>query len=139
MSNDIKIELDTARLDMLKAGIPERAENILEAAARRIETRAKESMKGGSTGAGRDARGRFTKGSHVPSAPGEPPHVDTGALRSSIHVEQNKPMTRDIMDGVEYGIHLEFGTTRMEARPWLTPAVNTEREPLTQAWKELCR
>lgn len=122
MSNDISIKLDTTVLDRLRGVIPERAESVLEVAARNIEKRAKVSMKGGG-----------------PSLPGNPPAVDTGALRASIHVEKPKAMVRDIMDGVEYGVSLEFGTTRMAARPWLTPAVEAEREPLTQAWRELFR
>lgn len=126
MKQQISIKLETRGLDRLLGVIPGRAEDILDVAARNIETRAKLSMKGGGS-------------PHQPSAPGSPPHVDTGALRASIHVEKPKKLTRDIMDGVEYGVHLEFGTTRMAARPWLTPAVEPERAALTQAWKQLCK
>jgi len=122
----VSIELDVSGINRLLGVIPKRGDDIVEVAARRIEKRAKLSMKGGGD-------------PHQPSAPGEPPHRDTGALAASIHVEKPKPMVRDIMDGVEYGIHLEFGTCRMAARPWLTPAVEAEREPLEKAWKELCR
>jgi len=127
MKQQIAIKLDTQRLDFLRGAIPGRAEDILDVGARNIETRAKLSMKGGGS-------------PHVPSAPGEPPHVDTGALRASIHVEKPKTLARDIMDGVEYGVYLEFGTSspRMAARPWLTPAVEQERQPLSRAWEQLC-
>lgn len=56
-----------------------------------------------------------------PSPVGGPPGVDTGALRSSIHVEKPRNKVRLITDGVEYGIFLEFGTRRMGARPFMGP------------------
>lgn len=118
------IKVDTSKLDRLIARAPGVGEKLLDEAAHRIEVRAKDSMKGGGV-------------PHVPSAPGEPPHVDTGALQSSIHVETPGPFTRLVGDGVEYGVYLEFGTKHMAARPWLLPAVETEREPFLASWKAL--
>jgi hypothetical protein len=57
------------------------------------------------------------------SAPGNPPGVDTGALRASIHVELVDALTVLVADGVSYGVHLEFGTTRMAARPFMLPGL----------------
>lgn len=56
-----------------------------------------------------------------PSAPGDPPGVDTGALRNSIHVTKIRARHYQIGDGVEYGIHLEYGTRKMGARPFMRP------------------
>lgn len=56
-----------------------------------------------------------------PSSPGEPPGVDTGALRASIRWEKTARLTRQIMDGVEYGIWLEDGTPNMLPRPFMNP------------------
>jgi len=56
-----------------------------------------------------------------PSAAGEPPGVNTGALRASIHVENLGQFRRGIATGVDYAIHLEFGTTKMAARPFMVP------------------
>jgi phage gpG-like protein len=58
-----------------------------------------------------------------PSPVGGPPGVDTGALRASIHVEMTDALTALVSDGVEYGAHLEFGTTRMGARPFMMPGL----------------
>lgn len=59
-----------------------------------------------------------------PSPPGGPPGVDTGALRASIHTESVNTLTQRISDAVEYGVHLEFGTTRMGgARPFMVPGL----------------
>lgn len=50
--------------------------------------------------------------------------VDTGALRSSIQSDFEKDgMTGVIAVGMEYGPAVEFGTDRMRAQPYLTPAV----------------
>jgi len=56
-----------------------------------------------------------------PSPPGGPPGVDTGALRASIRWQPDGHLRWRIGDGVAYGVHLEFGTRNMDARPWLTP------------------
>jgi hypothetical protein len=55
-----------------------------------------------------------------PSPEGGPPGVDTGTLRASIRwtPEGNKIY---VHDGVEYGVHLEMGTERMGARPFVAP------------------
>lgn len=58
-----------------------------------------------------------------PSPAGGPPGVDTGALRASIHTAQVSPLVVQVSDGVEYGVHLEFGTTRMAARPFMVPGL----------------
>ena len=57
-----------------------------------------------------------------PSSPGEPPGVDTGALRASMHWEHDGELRNIIADGVEYGIYLEDGTERIAPRPFMTPA-----------------
>lgn len=58
-----------------------------------------------------------------PSPPGGPPGVDTGALKGSIHAKPDRPLTWIVADAVEYGVHLEFGTTRMAARPFMVPGL----------------
>lgn len=69
-----------------------------------------------------------------PSSPGDPPGVDTGALRASIHSEKVGTAAWEIMDGVEYGIMHEFGTVHLPPRPWMVPVfMSWEREILTYA------
>ena len=57
-----------------------------------------------------------------PSSAGDPPGVDTGALRASIRWERQGEFTRHIMDGVEYGLYLEDGTEHIAPRPFMQPA-----------------
>jgi phage gpG-like protein len=68
---------------------------------------------------------RYVKQSFVssPSPAGGPPGIDTGALRASIHVEMTDALTAMVSDGVAYGVYLEFGTSRMAARPFMMPAL----------------
>lgn len=47
-----------------------------------------------------------------PAAPGGPPGVDTGNLRSSINIEPDGKLRRKINDGTDYGVFLELGSTR---------------------------
>jgi HK97 gp10 family phage protein len=76
-----------------------------------------------------------------PSAPGEPPAVDTGRLRASIthRLEGGgyDSKTRGYVGtNVEYGPYLEFGTSRMAARPWLTPALEKHKEEIKRLIKD---
>lgn len=60
---------------------------------------------------------------HYASSPGYPPNVDTGALRASIRAMKKGNLHYWIVDGVEHGIKLENGTTRIAARPFMRPAM----------------
>jgi HK97 gp10 family phage protein len=63
--------------------------------------------------------------------------VDTGALRNSIHAAQSGELTWTVSDGVAYGVFQEFGTSRMAAHPFMTPAIEGQRAAFTDAMKEL--
>jgi len=73
------------------------------------------------------------------SAPGQPPAVDTGTLRNSV---QSKPqyvagtgMTSIVLTGLVAGVNkdariprwLEYGTSRMKARPFIAPSLEVIR------------
>lgn len=59
---------------------------------------------------------------HQASAPGESPATDTGRLVSSIETDI-KGLTGYVFTRVDYGAYLEFGTSKILARPWLNPAL----------------
>jgi HK97 gp10 family phage protein len=65
-------------------------------------------------------------GSHRASAPGETPAVDTGVLVNSINTQlvssSDTEAIAEVGTGVLYSEFLEFGTSRMEARPFMRPA-----------------
>lgn len=69
---------------------------------------------------------------HQASAPGEPPAVDTGRLRSSVshegpYVDGNRVHGR-WGTNVEYADDLEFGTSRIAPRPWARRAEEETRD-----------
>jgi len=51
--------------------------------------------------------------------------VDTGRLRGSIHVTRRNRLGYEyiLADGVDYGIHQEYGTINMQAQPFFRPAL----------------
>lgn len=59
---------------------------------------------------------------HTASAPGEAPAVDTGRLRQSIVANKLDPGHWQVGTNVEYALHLEYGTRKMSARPFMRPA-----------------
>lgn len=66
--------------------------------------------------------------------------VDTSTLRNSILAESGMEGNNFIIqDGVEYGIYQELGTSRIAARPFLTPAVEANREDYLNAVKDLLK
>lgn len=78
---------------------------------------------------------------HTASAPGDAPNTDTGRLVGSIAVEV-APNDVFVGTSLEYGKHLEFGTSSTEARPWLNPALDRNRKKIKSmiaaAMKKVC-
>lgn len=68
---------------------------------------------------------------HMTSAPQSAPNTDTGRLVSSVAVE-----VRDndvyVGSGLSYAPHLEFGTKNMTERPWLNPALESNRKRISR-------
>ena len=52
--------------------------------------------------------------------------VDTGRLRGSLHVSPWSPGSLKYLigDGVHYGVHIEYGTYKSGAQPFLRPAAD---------------
>ena len=53
--------------------------------------------------------------------------VDTGALKNSIQARSVAALTWEVAVGQSYAVYVEFGTHRMPARPYLTPAFEVVR------------
>lgn len=73
---------------------------------------------------------------HHPSAPGNPPAVDTGRLKASINYEvyKNEKEVYGVVGTTQkdpdYGAYLEYGTSdgKIAARPWLKPAMRKNND-----------
>ena len=63
--------------------------------------------------------------------------VKTGTLRRSIHTEMTGPTTAHVFPDVAYGVYVEYGTHRMAARPYLTPAAEAARPGFVAAMSKL--
>ena len=70
---------------------------------------------------------------HRASAPGQAPASDTGNLVSKIRVKQKNPNTTQVESGADYSAFLEYGTSKMQPRPFLFPAFEKSRAKITQA------
>lgn len=74
---------------------------------------------------------------HIASAPGQPPNTDTGRLAGSIRAVMSGTPTAYVDALADYAVHLEFGTRKMSARPFMTPAVEAERDKYRKGINDL--
>lgn len=74
---------------------------------------------------------------HVPSQPGQPPNADTHQLDLSIDtVLSPTRLSVIIQSRAPYSAALEFGTSKMAARPFLRPALRRHRNRLVRGFVE---
>jgi len=67
-------------------------------------------------------RGAVSGKNHVPSAPGQPPNQDTGVLGGNIETTRAGKLRVRVTSKAGYSSALEFGTSKMAARPFMRPA-----------------
>lgn len=88
-----------------------------------------------------DSQGRLRKGEprvpHTASAPGQFPMSDTGRLASNVEFEVATKSRQVAVVGtnIVYGAYLEFGTSKMAARPWLMPSFRKASEGVAKELK----
>lgn len=73
-------------------------------------------------------RGAASGKGHVPSKPGEAPKADTHVLDRAIETTQPGPLLVEVASNAPYSAPLEFGTSRMAARPFMRPARDAKRK-----------
>lgn len=90
--------------------------------------------------AGNKSGRTYTRGgvTHTASAAGEYPASDTGFLASNIHVTV-KPdrLSGAVESRANYSEFLEFGTSKMAARPFLQPSAEQVRPKIRRKIREL--
>jgi HK97 gp10 family phage protein len=66
---------------------------------------------------------------------------DTGLLKNSIQASDMQPgdLVTQVIVGAQYGRHVEFGTKKMKAQPFLTPAVEVNRKAFKAAMNALVK
>lgn len=66
---------------------------------------------------------------HRASAPGEAPASDTGRLVNSIRTDFDLgALVGKVIASTAYAAYLEYGTAKMEARPYMRPALARKRK-----------
>ncbi len=88
--------------------------------------------------ASRQSRGReYKRGriSHIASTAGNPPNTDTGRLIRSVKIMKiSGGYDVGSRQDAPHGLWLEFGTSKMAARPWLSVAYNKIIKPLIEKY-----
>jgi len=69
------------------------------------------------------------KHQHVRSKPGEPPQNESGTLHNNIEVTQPEDLVVIVASNAAHSTPLEFGTSKMAARPFARPARDKNRRP----------
>lgn len=59
---------------------------------------------------------------HFPSKPGEPPNRDTGVLQANLEAVKTGALKAEVRSEARYARALEFGTSKVAARPYMRPA-----------------
>ena len=72
--------------------------------------------------------GTISGKNHVPSLPGQPPNADTRFLDGNIETEIGGPTLVTITSKAPYSAALEYGTSKMAARPFMRPATEKHRK-----------
>ncbi|UEM08067.1 HK97 gp10 family phage protein (plasmid) [Skermanella rosea] len=121
----------------LMGEIEKEVQAALYAGGLMIEGNAKQKIMAGGK-SGRTYKRRSV--THRASAPGEAPANDTGRLVNSIKVEAQPSRKRVLVKAgsgaVEYAALLEFGTSKMEERPFFRPALKEERGNIEKRLKQ---
>ena len=92
-----------------------------------------ESMTGQKSGKVYEVQGK----KHQASAPGEAPARDTGNLINSITIDKAANAHYIINFGAEYAVRLEYGTGRIQPRPFARPAVKKHQYAFHAALRQL--
>lgn len=120
------------QVNSISQTLEQRAKQLVKNTAFGILSDVREAMAESKSGREYKRKGR----PHIASAPGEAPAIDTSTLANSINVEVDG-LTATVGTNVEYAMHLEFGTTRMEPRPFFGPAFEKAKPEFEQGLKDL--
>ena len=79
-----------------------------------------------------------TYGKHTASKAGSPPNTDTGHLADNIFINiDNDKLGVSVESRADYSKALEFGTSKMGARPFMQPALEENKNKINRLFKNL--
>jgi len=116
----------TRNLDQVVKKINDMAAQRMAETCLHVQNKTKEKLSGNRTG--RTYRVPGTNRTYTASAPGEPPAVMHGQLRTSIQsrVKGGRTVSGEVGSGLKKAVELEFGTKRIKPRPFLRPTFQEE-------------
>ena len=135
----MKLEVDVSGLQRLSAQLADLTGDandvMLEVVTRVANDTRKEAVQGIQRG---PASGRARADGSRASAPGQYPMSDTGRLANGVVAKLPTAGSMSAMVGtnIVYGRYLEFGTSRMAARPWLLRSFNTAKTGVEKRLKK---
>lgn len=117
------------KMDQISDKVNDALQDGLMASATMVQSEAVKSIARGVKSGRTYTRGRIT---HQASAPGEAPATDTGALIRGFQIEDafiNRNVVF-VLNNSDHAEPLEFGTSRIAARPFLFPALEGSRKKI---------
>ena len=77
---------------------------------------------------------------HTASAAGQPPATDTGFLVNNIVLDiDNNGLGANVESRADYSAFLEFGTSKMAARPFMQPALEENKPKINRLAKQMIK
>ena len=115
MRAEVSLKIDPSKLNAMLESV----DQYLEYAATDCEKKIKKSITSGSKSGEQYTRNNTI---HQASAPGEAPANDTGKLAGSVKAKKINKNHYQVDIAAEYALYLEFGNSRIQARPFIIPA-----------------
>ena len=120
----------TKALEKVKEDLEKDMKEVLLGGGQLIRGEAVRSIQQGSKSGKTYKRYNPTR-THKASAPGEAPASDTGFLVSNIRVKEEKDVVQ-VRSEASYSKFLEYGTSKMLARPFLFPAFEKSKPKIAE-------
>lgn len=120
----------TKALEKVKEDLENNMQEVLLGGGQLIRGEAIRSIQSGAKSGKTYKRYNPTR-THKASAPGEAPASDTGFLVSNIRVKDEKDVVQ-VRSEASYSKFLEYGTSKMLARPFLFPAMEKSKPKIAQ-------
>ena len=120
----------TKALEKVKEDLENNMQEILLGGGQLIRGEAIRSIQSGAKSGKTYKRYNPTR-THKASAPGEAPASDTGFLVSNIRVKDQKDLVQ-VRSEASYSKFLEYGTSKMLARPFLFPAMEKSKPKIAE-------
>jgi len=120
----------TKALEKVKEDLENNMQEVLLGGGQLIRGEAIRSIQSGAKSGKTYKRYNPTR-THKASAPGEAPASDTGFLVSNIRVKDEKDVVQ-VRSEASYSKFLEYGTSKMLARPFLFPAMEKSKPKIAE-------